>query len=253
MKTIQNLCLTLSLMVFSIAAFAGMPLNSFNGKFKNENANTRGITKIFLNVSGASVKARTFGSCSPNDCDWGTVRGIPYTNSVSNKVTRNTEAIQFVYKKGHATTTLIVTPAGRNRIAVRSLTKFTDGSSRSNYTSIAYFRKMTTVRPVSTLAAPVQTSRCGQTYNHFPRKTNVSWKPVRGAVKYIVEVDCFHCCKSGKWCTDVGKSWKKETVKGTRYSFNYVGAQAGRWRVRAVDRNGKPGKVSRWCNFKYTK
>ncbi|MEM9918041.1 MAG: hypothetical protein AAF990_08095 [Bacteroidota bacterium] len=253
MKTIQNVCSIFCLLLFfSVSTFAGLPLKNFNGKFKNENASTRGITQINLVVSGASVKAQTFGSCSPKDCDWGVVKGTPFTNSVSAKVQNNTEAIQFIYKKGHAVTTLIVTPAGRNRIAVRSLTKFRDGSNRSAYTSIAYFRKTVSVRPV-TLAAPQQNSRCGQTYNNFPRRTNVSWKAVRGASKYIVEVDCFHCCKSGKWCTQVGKSWKKETVKGTRYSFNFVGAQPGRWRVRAVDSKGKPGKVSPWCNFKYTK
>ncbi|MEO1514348.1 MAG: hypothetical protein AAFV95_05025 [Bacteroidota bacterium] len=254
MKTFQNLSLTLCLLLsMTFTAFAGMPLHKFKGNFKNENSNTRGITKIQLMVAGSSIQARTFGSCSPSDCDWGKVKGTPMANSVSQKVTANTEAVQFIYKQGHATTYLIVTPINSNRIAVRSLTRFKDGSNRSDYTAINYFRRTTTTRPSTVLAAPRPMGRCGATYNHFPRKTKLQWRPVRGAVKYIVEVDCYHCCKSGKWCSETGKTWKKETVRGTSYSFNFVGAQPGRWRVRAVNRNGKAGKVSAWCNFKYTK
>lgn len=251
MKTIQNFFCTFCLLaIFSVTTFAaGVPLNTLKGKYKNENRNTRSITKINLQVSGTAVKVHAFGSCSPTDCDWGKVNTTVFSGNVSQSPTISTEAILAVYDKGFAKTHLVITPMGQNRIRVRILTKFKNGS-RKDYSSVQTFKK---VAGAQKLPAPSQISPCGQTFNHYPRKTNLRWRPVQGAVKYIVEVDCMHCCATGKWCYDLGQKWKKETTTRTNYSFNFVGAQPGRWRVTAVDRNGKKGKTSKWCNFKYTR
>jgi hypothetical protein len=37
------------------------------------------------------------------------------------------------------------------------------------------------------------------------------------------------------------------------YTFDFVGAQPGRWRVWALDKNGKPGQKSPWWTFHYTR
>ncbi|MDV7399582.1 hypothetical protein RZS08_49670, partial [Arthrospira platensis SPKY1] len=41
----------------------------------------------------------------------------------------------------------------------------------------------------------------GSVFNNYPRTTTLQWAPVPGAESYTVEVDCFHCCQAGSWCT----------------------------------------------------
>jgi len=105
------------------------------------------------------------------------------------------------------------------------------------------------------LNAPRQVSPAnGKTFSHFPRKTTLSWKGVPKAKSYAVELDCYGCCQGGKWCTDIGKEWKVEhNLTQTQYTFNFVGAQPGRWRVWAVDNRGKAGRKSGWWKFNYTR
>jgi hypothetical protein len=104
------------------------------------------------------------------------------------------------------------------------------------------------------LAAPKQVSPANNAvFNNFPRTTKVTWKTVSGARSYSVELDCSGCCGRG-WCTDLGKTYiVKENIKGTSHTFSWVGAQKGRWRVWAVDKNGKPGAKSAWRVFDYTR
>lgn len=95
----------------------------------------------------------------------------------------------------------------------------------------------------------------GKVFNHYPRKTMLKWKPVLSAIGYVVEIDCKHCCESGKWCTDVGKTYIKKKVNQTSYSFAWVGAQEGRWRITSVfpTRSGKRNRSSQWRTFRYTR
>lgn len=92
------------------------------------------------------------------------------------------------------------------------------------------------------------------TFSHYPRKLKLRWKPVNNAAAYNVEIDCLHCCASGKWCTDIGKTFKQiKALQNTYYQFNFVGSQPGRWRVQAVDKKGIAGKQSQWFHFKFTR
>lgn len=94
----------------------------------------------------------------------------------------------------------------------------------------------------------------GVTFDHYPRTTELTWRPVRGAATYAVEVDCFHCCDLGKWCTDVGKPRLAASgLGGTSYKFVWVGANWGRWRVWAVSATGEAGRKSEWQEFMYTR
>ena len=109
----------------------------------------------------------------------------------------------------------------------------------------------------SGLSAPVQVGPPdGSVFDTggFPRITTLSWKSVGGASGYRVEVDCFHCCVDGEWCTDVGRTWDvTPPLAGTRYLHSFVGAQPGRWRVWAVDSSGHEGAKSVWWTFRYVK
>ena len=91
-------------------------------------------------------------------------------------------------------------------------------------------------------------------FNHYPRTTTLRWQPVKGAVSYTVEIDCFHCCESGKWCSEVnGNTTIVSNLNQTEHVFDFVGAQPGRWRVWAVFNNGKSGIKSPWWEFRHTK
>jgi hypothetical protein len=109
--------------------------------------------------------------------------------------------------------------------------------------------------PSQKLPAPVMKSpKNGAAYRHYPRLTKLSWKPVNGAVRYGVEIDCYGCCKAKRWCTDVGKEHQiVPSIFATSYSFNFVGAQPGRWRVWAIDTKGRPGAKSNWRSFRFTR
>nr|WP_320013993.1 hypothetical protein [uncultured Desulfobacter sp.] len=109
--------------------------------------------------------------------------------------------------------------------------------------------------PIGALPAPVlQSPRSGKRFSHYPRRTTLRWSTVQGAASYTVEIDCYGCCRANRWCTDIGRTYKKiRSIRSTAYTFNFVGAQPGRWRIWAVDRNGKPGGKSAWWTFRYTR
>lgn len=102
-------------------------------------------------------------------------------------------------------------------------------------------------------APPVQISPPdGSIFEHYPRTTTVTWAEVQGAYSYGVEVDCYHCCAVDEWCTDVGQTWiVTSEIYKTNYTFDYVGAQPGRWRVWAIYPDGTEGPKSGWWEFRY--
>jgi hypothetical protein len=98
------------------------------------------------------------------------------------------------------------------------------------------------------LPAPTQVSPAdGASFNIFPRTTTLTWTAVPGAAQYHVEVQC-DVCGSTPWVP-----WIDKTVTATSYTFDWVGAQSGRWRVTAIDANGTAGTPSGFWTFTYTK
>lgn len=102
------------------------------------------------------------------------------------------------------------------------------------------------------LGVPRQISPANNShFTHFPRKLTVRWQAVKGAGSYDVEIDCMHCRKSGQWDSQNGQAWKTvSNVKGTAYSFVFVGDNPGRWRVRAV-RGARKSNWSTWWYFDF--
>lgn len=107
--------------------------------------------------------------------------------------------------------------------------------------------------PEAVETSPKIISPCDMTYSNFPRTTKLEWSLVSNASSYTVEIDCFHCCSTNQWCTDVGRTFKVvPNIQNTYYVFDFVGAQPGRWRVKANKTDGSTSPVSPWCYFKYT-
>lgn len=238
-------------LALSLACPAFASIGQFVGKWKNTDANTRGITTLEIGASGTALSVQAWGKCSPQDCDWGMVPGYAYGLNVSSNLGATASVVTALYKTNFSETILVIRSGGAH-LRADSFTRFTDNSKRSNYTATYLFTKFTAA-PV--LTAPVQVSPVnGTVFNNFPRTTKLEWKPVPGAASYTVEIDCMHCCQSGKWCTDIGKQYKVvPNLKASSYTFNFVGAQPGKWRVWAVGANGQPGPKSAWWEFRYTR
>jgi len=108
---------------------------------------------------------------------------------------------------------------------------------------------------VSPFPVPKQISPPNNTvFNHYPRTTTLNWTGVYGANTYYLEIDCFQCCEAGKWCSEIGKKFRNiKGLKSTSYTFDFVGAQPGRWRVCAVGKRGDRSPMTSWWRFEYTK
>jgi hypothetical protein len=97
--------------------------------------------------------------------------------------------------------------------------------------------------PPPAFGAPLLLSPAdGSVFDHFPRTTTVAWNPVPGAVSYHVEWEYFDT----DW-----RPWGSTDTTSTETTFEFVGAQEGRWRVTAFDAGGQAA-VSDWWGFRYT-
>jgi hypothetical protein len=92
------------------------------------------------------------------------------------------------------------------------------------------------------LLAPVN----GAVFEHYPRTTTLVWQAVPGAVSYLVEVEMQE---------RPGEPWYSPTsytVTVATVTFEWVGAQPGRWRVTAQTAAGVWSSPSGWWVFNYT-
>jgi len=120
--------------------------------------------------------------------------------------------------------------------------------------SISETEKVTGVN----LGAPKQLSPGSRTvFDHYPRRATLKWSPIEGAASYSVEVDfCEGGRKNQSVCVNpqplrITNNPPMSGIAGTTYEFEFVGAQAGRWRVWALDKEGREGFKSPWRSFVY--
>lgn len=92
----------------------------------------------------------------------------------------------------------------------------------------------------------------------------LDWQPVDGTSTYTVEVDCFGCGQyPNKWYSQSGTPWHikpglgRRTLRDPIYSskihvkLRQAGGTSLRWRVWAVDSEGREGKKSDWCQLAF--
>jgi hypothetical protein len=100
----------------------------------------------------------------------------------------------------------------------------------------------------------------GAVFDVYPRTTTLEWAPVAGAAGYLVEIQGRVATadagddtpRSVEWVPERGGLHAYE-VTGTGLRFDFVGAQPGRWRVRALDTLGRAGPASPWRHFSHTR
>ena len=60
--------------------FIGVYCIFIEGKWKNVDPDTRGLTTLDITVDGDRVKVHAWGKCHPTDCDWGVVDATALVN-----------------------------------------------------------------------------------------------------------------------------------------------------------------------------
>ncbi len=92
----------------------------------------------------------------------------------------------------------------------------------------------------------------GAVLTFFPRTIDFEWKAVPRAATYGIEVDCYHCCATDRWCSDVNpRAVPRHEVIASRFTTEFPGNQPGRWRVWAIDGAGRPGPRTAWREFTF--
>ena len=143
---ILGLVIGLVTLGFSSSTLAN--LNGFVGDWRNVDANTKGVTRLLIKKQGARLSMQAWGQCHPEDCDWGTVRAYGYGPKVSANLNTTAQAVSAVFKPGHAQALVIVHKARNDRIHAEALTRFTDGSNRTNYRNVYTFARKRTAAVV---------------------------------------------------------------------------------------------------------
>ena len=224
----------------------------FEGRWSNPQS--QGITSVEIrNVNGA-LRLHAFGRCQPQDCDWGEAAAQTYAPGVDQRYKDTVEALSAEFQQGFAHVLLVLYPAEGNRLRIETFTVFTDSSGRLPYHKVGVLERSAAEQPAATpdLVEPVQLSPAsGSVFSAYPRVTTLQWSAVPGAARYGVEVDCYHCCQRDKWCSEVGGDVRSAVVDGLTYTFNFVGAKPGRWRVWALAPGGEAGPKSDWRDFRY--
>lgn len=112
-----------------------LDLGALVGSWQACDRNTRGLVRVDLAKKGNDLTVHAFGACHPTPCDWGTVEGIAYAESVSdNQAIAFTAVYRFSFKD-----TIVTGLLDQGSLIVETFNRFKDGSGRSNYYSRGYF------------------------------------------------------------------------------------------------------------------
>ncbi len=180
----RSLILSFAVLILFLSQAAHAALNDFAGTWKNVDRNTRGITTLEINVHGDRIRIQAWGACRPNDCDWGKVRAAAYGPSISADIRQSASVISAVFKQDFKETFLYIARGKGDRINVRSLTRFTDRSGRSNTVGFDSFKRRHAQRPghVGPGATPLIREDCVNFNwnNTRVRQINGRWKIVEG-------------------------------------------------------------------------
>lgn len=123
-------------------------------------------------------------------------------------------------------------------------------SNRGAGSTLVECAKITYVR--GTLSRPqLGFPRNESNFTNYPRTITFTWSPVSGADSYLLEVDCLHCARSGKWSSEMGEFYFRKQVSQTSLDYTFPGDNRGRWRVKAADKSGRESEWSDWNYFAF--
>jgi hypothetical protein len=112
------------------------------GDWRNTDPATRDIVRILISDSEGGIEVHVWGACSPSPCDWGSVKAFAYAPNVSASLPENAAYLLADFPTRFALTQVIVGPAPTDgTLQALKLTRFTDGSRRSDYATTSFFAK----------------------------------------------------------------------------------------------------------------
>jgi len=99
------------------------------GKWENCDRRTRGVVRVVLGRSGSVFTVQLFGARTPTPCDWGVMRGVVYSESVSSAVgIAFTAHYKFSFKE-----VVVTGHLDQGCLTLEHYNRFTDGSGRCDY------------------------------------------------------------------------------------------------------------------------
>jgi hypothetical protein len=115
-----------------------------------------------------------------------------------------------------------------------------------------------TIQGIAASGVTLNAPQNGAILGNFPRTTNLTWTAAPGSTAYDVDLAY---CDGGSYnhesttpdygCTN-WVSYPLVNTPNANYSFDFVGAQPGRWRVRPTYPGGAVGPWSAYSYFLYT-
>lgn len=132
LKQLAAACAAATALLMIGAAPASASVGDFLGQWTNPNTSSGGVTRVAITRTGANLRVRVHGSCTPNDCDWGTVNATAYAASAAGNVESDAAVVMATFAQGFARKSIIIRRSGAN-LTYEVLTHFTDSSGRANY------------------------------------------------------------------------------------------------------------------------
>ena len=116
-----------------LKAVKGKKLNlkPLMGRWRNCDKDTGGLVRVDLGSRRGILTVHPFGACHPTPCDWGTVKGLAYSESVSDV---NAVAFTAFFDPGFKETIVTGHLCG-GCLVVETYSHFKDGSGRCDYYS----------------------------------------------------------------------------------------------------------------------
>ncbi len=241
--------------IFQLAAYNFPGIEDVMGTWVNVNPNTRGITKLVITSRRGRVYVKAWGKCHPTDCAFGEKEAYAFGANPRRDPARHFKALLVIYRFRDSEKYFIINRPAGERLKLKILSRYPSDENKN--AALSYIMKRAaSIQPHRITQAPEPIfPPNGKVFTHFPRTTTLRWRPVPGAASYTVEIYYIEPCgpmRRIETCRAV--LWKRvEGIRNTTYTFNFVGAQPGKWRVWAVDAQGRPGPKSPWMFFRYVR
>jgi hypothetical protein len=132
LKQLAAACAAATALLMFGAAPASASVGDFLGQWTNPDTSSSGVTRVAITRAGGNLRVRVHASCSPSDCDWGTVNATAYAPSAGGNVETDAAVVMATFDQGFARKSIIIRRSGAN-LTYEVLTHFTDSSGRANY------------------------------------------------------------------------------------------------------------------------
>ncbi len=173
-------------LVFAAATAVGAePLEDWLGTWSNPSSS--GLVGVDIALEGGALRITGRGACTPNPCDWGETAAYAHAPSAAVDPADDTASILATWNHGFSEATLVLGRAGGGALSAQLLTRFTDGSGRSDYVSTTTLTRSAVLSPgglVATLAIPRADEDCigFDPESVQAREIDGRWKVVSGSM-----------------------------------------------------------------------